>query len=183
MRDVFVSNGYPRKLVDRTINSSWQIELKKQIDTSLYDDTAQDTEEKEQNPGYFDTLNVPYIAGFSERLLNDLRHINIGVTFRKGRTLYNSFCKLKPPCSQDMRKNVVYCIGCKSCSQVYLGETQQWLPTRRYQHEYAVKNLSSTNGIAQHVAKSSHEIDWENMKLRTALKKEENQRGAFHRLS
>ena len=33
------------------------------------------------------------------------------------------------------------------------------------QHEYAVKNQSSTNGIAQHVAKSSHEIDWENMKF------------------
>ena len=77
LRDVFVSNDYPRKLVNRTINNSWQIELKKQIDTSLYDDTAQDTEEKEQNPGYFDSLNVPYIAGFFERLSNDLRHIYI----------------------------------------------------------------------------------------------------------
>ena len=80
---MFLSLSYPRKLVDRTINTSWQIELKKQIATSLYDDNAQHTEETEQNPGYFDTLNVPYI----ERLSNDLRHINIGVTFRKGRTL------------------------------------------------------------------------------------------------
>ena len=101
----------------------------------------------EQTPGYFDPLHVMYIAGFSERLSNDLRHINIGVTFWKGRTLYNSFCKLKPPCSQDMRKNVVYCIGCKFCSQVYLGEIQQWFPSRRYQHEYAVKNQSSTNAL------------------------------------
>jgi len=81
LRDVFVSNGYPRKLVDRTINNSWQTELKKQIDTSLHDDNAQDTEEPEDNPGYFDTLNVPYIAGFSERLSKELRHINIGVSF------------------------------------------------------------------------------------------------------
>ena len=66
LRDVFVSNGYPRKLVDRTINNSWQTELKKQIDTSLHDDNAQDTEEPEDNPGYFDTLNVPYIAGFQK---------------------------------------------------------------------------------------------------------------------
>ena len=65
LRDVFVSNCCPRKLVDRTINNSWQIELKKQIDTSLYDDNAQNTEEPEQNPGYFDTLNVAYfLSGF-----------------------------------------------------------------------------------------------------------------------
>ena len=76
-----MSNGYPRKLVDRTINNSWQIELKKQIDSSLYADNVQDTEEPEQNSGYFDPLNVPYIAGFSERLSKELRHINIGVTF------------------------------------------------------------------------------------------------------
>ena len=49
--------------------------------------------------------------------------------------------------------------------QVYLEGTQQWFPFRRYQHEYAVKNQSSTNGIAQHVAKTNHEIDWENMKF------------------
>ena len=31
LRDVFVSNGYPRKLVERTINNSWKVELKKEI--------------------------------------------------------------------------------------------------------------------------------------------------------
>ena len=106
----------------------------------LYDKNRQDDEKPEENPGYFDTLNVPYIAGFSERLSRELRRINIGVTFSKGKTLYNSFCKLKPPCSQDMRKNVIYCLGCKSCSQIYLGETQQWYPDRKYQQQYAVKN-------------------------------------------
>ena len=49
--------------------------------------------------------------------------------------------------------------------QVYLGETQQWFPSRKYQHEYAVKNNSKTNGIAQHVMETNHEIDWENRKF------------------
>ena len=167
LKDVFISNGYPRKLVERTINDSWKSELKKQIDESLYDENRQDDEKPEENPGYFDTLNVPYIAGFSERLSRELRHINIGVTytFSKGKTLYNSFCKLKPPCSQDMRKNVIYCLGCKYCSQIYLGETQQWYPNRKHQHQYAVKNQSPTNGIAHHVVNTDHEIDWVNWKF------------------
>ena len=104
LKDVFISNGYPRKLVEKTINDSWKSELKKQIDESLYDKNRQDDEKPEENPGYFDTLNVPYIAAFSERLSRELRRINIGVTFSKGTTLHNSFYKLKPPCFQGMRK-------------------------------------------------------------------------------
>ena len=60
-----------------------------------------------------------------------------------------------------MRKNVIHGLGCKSCPQVYLGETQQCFPIRRYQHEYAVKNKTSTNGLAQHVIETEHLIDWE----------------------
>ena len=126
------------------------MELKKQVYVSLNEEGILDNDEKDDNPGYFNTFNVPYVPGFSERLAKDLKNINVGVTFCKGRTLYNSFCKLKPPYSQDMRKNVIYCLGCKSCPQVYLGETQQWFPSRKYQHEYDIKNQTKTNGIANH---------------------------------
>ena len=103
LRNVFISNGYPRRLVDRTINNSWKVELKKQVYTSLSEEGILDHEEEEENPGYYNTLNAPYIAGFSERLAKDLKGIDVGVTFCKGRTLYNSLCRLKPPCSKDLR--------------------------------------------------------------------------------
>ena len=32
-------------------------------------------------------------------------------------------------------------------------------------YEYAVRKQSSTNGIAQHVVKTDHEIDWESAKF------------------
>ena len=65
-----------------------EIRAKKEIVESLYGENTQDDEKPEENPGYFDTLNVPYIAGFSERLSRELRRINIGVTFSKGKILY-----------------------------------------------------------------------------------------------
>ena len=129
----FFFNGYPRRLADRTINNSLKVELKKQVYTSLSEEDNLDQEEEEENPGNYNSLNAAYLAGFSERLAKYLKGIDVGVTFSKDRILYNIFCRLKPPCSKDMRKNVVYCIGCKSCSQVYLGETQQWFPSRKYQ--------------------------------------------------
>ena len=104
-----------------------------------------------------------YLPGFSEQLARDLKQIKIGVTFQKGNTLYNSICKLKPQKHPDDRKNIIYCIGCKLCSQHYLGETQQFFPSRRYQHQYAIKCNQQTNGIAQHIHRNkNHEIDWEN---------------------
>ena len=42
---------------------------------------------------------------------------------------------------------------------------QQWYPDRKYQHPYAVKNQSPTNGIAHHVVNTDHEIDWINWKF------------------
>ena len=134
--------------------------MKKQIYASLDEEDILHQNEEDENPGYFETLQAPYIAGFSERLAKFLNCINVGITFRKGHTLSNSFCRLKPPCSHDMRKNVIYCLGCKSCPQVYLGETQQWFPSR-YQHNYAIKIKTNINGLAQHVMKIEHMIDWD----------------------
>ena len=161
LRNVFISKGYPRKLVEKTINDSWKVELKKQIYIEL-DEVDLDHHKTEEKSEYFNTLHAPYIAGFSEKLAKDLKHINVGITFSKGHTFFNSFCRLKPPCAQDMRKNVIYCLNCMLCPQIYLGETQQWFPSRRYQHQYEVRNKFQTNGIAQHVTKTKHEIDWEN---------------------
>ena len=42
---------------------------------------------------------------------------------------------------------------------------QQWYPDCKYQHQYAVNNQSPTNGIAQHVVNTDHEIDWINWKF------------------
>ena len=121
-------------------------ELKKQIYNER-EEVELDHHEKKEKYEYFNTLYAPYIAGFSEKLAKNLKHINVGITFLKGRTFFNSFCRLKPPCAQDMRKNVIYCLNCKSCPQFYIDETQQWFPSCRYQHQYAVKNKTQTNGI------------------------------------
>ena len=67
LRNVFICNGYPKKLVEKTINDSWKVELKKQIYNEL-EEVDPDHHEKEEKSEYFDTLHAPYIAGFSEKL-------------------------------------------------------------------------------------------------------------------
>ena len=64
LRDVFVINGYPMKLVKRTIEDSWKTETKKTVMREM----QQNFDEEEHQEEYFEVLHVPYINGFTERL-------------------------------------------------------------------------------------------------------------------
>ena len=120
---------------------------------------------KRKKCSYYNTLHVPYIAGFLEQLAKDLKLVNVGVTFQRDRNIFDSICKLKPSRHRDDKKNLIYCLGCKCCDQYYLGKTQQFFTgtSCKYQHEYAIKCKQSTSGLAQHLKKNKkHIIDWEN---------------------
>ena len=82
----------------------------------------QNEEQQEEQKDYYDVLRVPYIAGFSEQLPWDAKPIHIGLTFQQGKTIYNSACKLKPLKRPNDTNNVIYCLGCKSCKEHFLGE-------------------------------------------------------------
>ena len=83
---VCISNGYSRKLVDRTIKDSGKVELKKRVYVSLNDEGILAHEETKEKLVYFKTFNAPYVPGFSERLAKDMKIINVGMTFCKGWT-------------------------------------------------------------------------------------------------
>ena len=136
--------------MEKTIHKSWKVELEKAMKELLLE--LHENQQKEESK-YHDVLHAPYIAGFSEQLARHLKQIKIGVTFQEGNTLYNTVYKLKPEKHPDDRKDIIYCLGCKSCNQHYLGETQQFFPSRRYQHQYAIKCNPHTNEFAQHVHK------------------------------
>ena len=56
LRDVFVSNGYPRKLINRTIKDSWRKELEKEMKKLQ---TEQHGKKQEDDNEYFEILHAP----------------------------------------------------------------------------------------------------------------------------
>ena len=56
----FVSNGYPYKLVNITVNESWSSELKK----CAAENFEEEDDKKEKNE-YFEVLHAPYVHGFT----------------------------------------------------------------------------------------------------------------------
>ena len=61
---------------------------------------------------------------------------------------------------KERKKGVVYQVPCKDCNGVYTGESKRTLKVRLTEHKRAVVRSSVNNGIAVHVAKKEHSIDW-----------------------
>ena len=59
----------------------------------------------------------------------------------------------------------VYTVPCKSCPQVYIGETGRKLKTRITVHKMDIHTMKAENGIANHVMKFGHKFDFENASI------------------
>ena len=85
LRDVFIANGYPEKLVQKTLNESWAKETLKAVLKGVEQQI-----EIEGNKGYYDVLHAPYVQGFSEGLQRKLRKLQVGLVPKSGETLYSN---------------------------------------------------------------------------------------------
>ena len=65
----------------------------------------------------------------------------------------------------EKKKAVVYQVPCKDCHQLYMGESKRTLKVRLAEHRRAVQKSDVNNGIAVHVANTSHSIDWQNARV------------------
>jgi len=158
LRDVFVMNGYPLRLVNEVINNSWAKETKKSI---LRDNPTHANEEKKRSE-YYDILHAPYIQGFTENLQKKLRNFNIGIVNKKGESIKQAICHMKQKIPRTQQKNRVYKFDCKDCKSWYIGETGQKIEKRTYQHQNDIKNGKETNAIFMHLQQhNSHSIKWQ----------------------
>ena len=98
-----------------------------------------------------------------QRLLYPLR---IRVVYRPASTLRKQLVRVKdlvPPLKQA---NVVYCIPCKTCSKVYVGQNSRLLETRLSNHKAAVKHVKiDVSAVAEHVWKLGHQVDFQSTSI------------------
>jgi hypothetical protein len=156
LHDVFIANGYPLKLVRKTIDESWASEFRKTLEKIT------ETEQIKSPKEFFDVIHAPYVQGFSEKVQRALRKFNVGYVPKKGKTVFDQLCHMKCPRTVEEKKDVVYMIMCKTCDKRYIGETSQKFQERKKQHRRDVSLGKETNGIFCHILQNSnHEIEWE----------------------
>ena len=89
------------------------------------------------------------------------RPLGVKPVFRPKRTLKRELMQVKSRTPEQKQTGVVYKIPCKECPEVYVGETKRTLKVRLSEHRQAVKRGDPKNGIAVHVQKTNHCINWE----------------------
>ena len=92
LKDVFIANGYPKMLVEKTVNQSWKTELEKEMKRIA--EELRRTEQpvthpdEEETSEYYDCLYAPYIQGLSEKVQKDLKSLNVGVACKTTKALF-----------------------------------------------------------------------------------------------
>jgi GIY-YIG catalytic domain len=161
LKDIFISNGYPARNVEKIIKESWKEELRK----SLLDEQSAERNKNKSSEFYY-ILQAPYVKGFSENLQKELRKVNIGYVPKKSATIRSMICQLKPEVCAEQRKDVVYSIGCKTCKKSYIGETGKTFNERRKRHQQEIRSGRESNAFFKHLEEhTEHEIDWKSFVL------------------
>ena len=68
LRDVFIADGYPEKLVNNTLEKSWEVETLKAVLVGVQQEVKAENQKE-----YYDVLHAPYVQGFSESLQRKLK--------------------------------------------------------------------------------------------------------------
>jgi len=113
-------------------------------------------------------LCLPYVKGLSEKIESTCRSVSNNVlkikpVFRPVRTIRRTLVRVKNRIPEEKKMGVVYEVPCKDCDGVYVGETCRTLKKQISEHKQAVRCMDDKNGIAVHIQRMDHRIDWERL--------------------
>lgn len=153
IRSLMKENGYPNQFVEKII--------KERVD-NFYNHNSKKS--KNEIKKY---IGAPYVPGLSDQLKKSLAKYGLGLSCKANNTVGQLYTKTKYKVPFENRSKVTYDIPCKMCPEVYKGETKQKTRPRRNQHKRDVNNKKVIEGtvLSQHAASTSHEIDFEKMKI------------------
>ena len=109
-------------------------------------------------------LVLPYCKGLSERLSRLCRKLDIQLVSTSKRTLRSELMHVKNKTPKERVAGVVYKVDC-CCGQTYIGETGRSMEVRMKEHQRAVRQDNTNNGIAVHANNTMHNILWESAQI------------------
>ena len=103
---------------------------------------------------------IPYVSGLSEHLQRVFKEHNIKVAHKPVNTLRQQLVHPKDTQEKECKSGVVYGINCEEedCAEYYVGETEQPLKKRMYQHRRA-SNGGITSAVFEHMRESGHSFN------------------------
>ena len=94
------------------------------------------------------------------------RPFNIDVAHKPTHKLRSYFTKHKDKTAITERKNAIYMIPCRDCSQRYMGQISKKIATRITEHKNAIKRHDLRSLPATHTYDNCHTFNWAKTQLR-----------------
>jgi hypothetical protein len=164
IKKVLNQNGYPKHVIDKRIKNAICKEKEKQRmkqNNIATNNTTCDNKEEKTSITLSYTGHESFI--FSRKLMRIFRttKINTKIIFKKYKTIGQQFReKMK---GKNLKKiGVIYCIECKDCEKIYIGQTGKEIEIRMKQHEEKYRlgdDQSST--LVEHAKKMNHRFNFE----------------------
>ena len=140
--NIFVENGYDRRVLENIVNNK----------NKRTQEKKQDTRKK--------YVSLPWIPGLSPKLKKSFRNAGYTVSFKSPNNLKQILTTRNKPQLPPNSQPGVYLTSCE-CNAKYTGRTKKKISTRNKEHEKAVFiEDSEKSALAEHAKSCNHHIKW-----------------------
>lgn len=157
LAELFISNGYPVRLVNNIIFNS----------TTTVNTEAQSRDLSTLETRSITYCSIPYVRGFTDEIIRLFREYdNVKFAKKTVKTNHNVvFSKLKDKTNPQRLSSVVYGVQCIDCDGQYIGQTSRWLSARMSSHRSDAKLNKNTCALAIHVNEMDHRMDYDSARV------------------
>ena len=153
VRKELKANGYPARFVNET---------KHRLQKSQRNPRLARTDTVEA------VASIPYVQGVSQAIGRILAPLNIRTVSTTKQRKWSMMRGVKDAFPKTRQPGVVYALGCKDCSAVYIGETTRTAEQRTKEHrDHMNKGSTNMSAVAKHAVETGHGIHWHPRVLRT----------------
>ncbi|KAL3283398.1 hypothetical protein HHI36_006544 [Cryptolaemus montrouzieri] len=95
-------------------------------------------------------IGLTYTPGLSQHIDKCIENHNIMIGHKPYNYCKQFFTTLRPRVKHENKTHCIYKFNCQDCGACYIGNTEQYLHERIYQHDYYVRSNKKSTALAKH---------------------------------
>lgn len=158
--NIFVENGYPRKMISKLLYSSANVNHIDDNDRPPQVLRSTDTDGVEIKFG-----SIVNIKGLTCKIKKCLSREDVKIAVYNYKTVKRLYSRLKDTIPTMLHSNVIYRIQCEDCSRGYVGQTSQLLKNRISLHKSDINKKNKRCALTKHSLEQNHKFLFDNVEI------------------
>ena len=156
LKNIFLENGFDVRTINKLLFGGQRQQM-----------VITDRGEATGLPRERDFRSLPMVTGLTSILTTIFRDLPVKIAITSRTKLGNFYTNTKDRTEKENQTNLVYCIPCGDCGEVYVGMTSQRFGRRLAQHRLDVERGRETTALSAHAKNIGHTVDFNNASILT----------------